>query len=185
MLRCPVLACVSLLITAPAAAATIDFSASVLNGNTATDLGLGAGRLGLEIDLNSAQPIDLAVDLEPGEEQVALHAIVFNFLAEDLASVELVLGGDATLSLVGDASDGFGAPVPVSTEPPAARIFFPSGEPVLFTIGDPLAAGLRDWQLEAAGRFSISIAPTPVPEPTTATLIALGLALVGGRLRRR
>lgn len=183
MLRLALLAPI-LLVVAPAHAATLDFSASTLNGSTVTDLG-GPGSLSLEIDVRSPLPIGLAVDLEPGDGPVAFQASVFNFLPRDLTSYVLTLSGGAVFSVLGDANDSQGRAAVVGGGTSLATIDFAIPEPVLFTIGNPVASGAQDWQIDVSGVTSGSFGLTlAVPEPAPAILLAMASA-AGALARRR
>lgn len=184
------LAVVALLASNGAArAASIDFAASELRGNSVVATDLGAGLLAIDPAFVNAQPIDLAIllDAEDVGAPLAWNALVDNLTGEVWSAFTIEVFG-ATSLFAGSAVANAGAVSGVDASATAAVLHFDPFEAAGIDLGAPFGVG-TDWSVDpGAAGFRIRFSPLAVPEPASLLAIGLGLAALAagrGRTHRR
>jgi hypothetical protein len=177
------------LVGATVQAATINTSASVLNGNNLTDLSTG-GLLSFDLDVVNTNQLALSIDLSSADlsaGSIAWNALFTNLSPASFTTYAVQIAG-ATISFIGDLTDTFQTPLSgLSTTATSAFITFPgTGEAAGFELGNPLGFTSNDWQLSGFTGSSITVylQANAVPEPSLAALLLLGAAFGTLRLRR-
>jgi hypothetical protein len=183
------LAVVLLVQAGVARAASIDFGASELRGNSVVVTDLGPGLLAIDPAFVSAAPIDLVVVL--GSEEVGAplfwNALVDNLTGEVWSAfrVEVFDGGSLSIRSI---SANAGAVAFVAATFASATIHFDPAEPAGIDLGAPFGVG-EDWNValgDGATSFRLRFAPVPVPEPSALLTMLFGLvALAGSRAHAR
>ena len=173
---------------AAARAASIDFAASELRGNSVVGTDLGPGLFAIDPAFASAAPIDLRIVLDAEDVGAPLrwNALVDNLTGEvwRAFSVEVF---DAVWLGVGSARANAGSISGVGATATAATLTFDPAEAAGIDLGAPFGVG-EDWSVDlgdvATTSFRLRLVPLPVPEPTSLLTIAIGLAaLLWGRSR--
>jgi hypothetical protein len=170
-----------------ARAASIDFGASELRGNSVVATDLGPGWLAIDPAFVNAEPIDLLILLE-AEDMGALlawNALVDNLSGEVWSAFTIEVFDAAALHAHSVyANAGVFAGIDATTT--AAVIHFDPAEAAGIDLGAPFGAG-ADWQVDVgdldATSFRIRFAPLAVPESASPIAIGALAALAAGRRR--
>ncbi len=173
-----------LAIGSAAHAASIDFAASELRGNTVTATNLGPGLLAIDPQFNSAAPIDLAIVLD-AEDGDALdwNALIDNLTGEVWSAFSIEVF-DATGLDAGSVVANAGAAASIDTTATSAVIHFDPAEAAGIDLGAPFGTGF-DWRVAAGdgATFRLRLAPVAVPEPASLLTLALGIAAIAAARR--
>lgn len=172
-----------------ARAASIDFAASELRGNSVVATDLGAGLLAIDPAFVNAEPIDLAIllDAEDLGAPLAWNALVDNLTGEVWSAFTVEVFG-ATSLFAGSTVANAGVVSGVGVTANSAVIAFDPAEAAGIDLGAPFGIG-TDWSVDLdAASFRIRFSPLAVPEPASLVAIGIGLAALAagrGRTRRR
>jgi hypothetical protein len=174
--------------TGIARAASVDFAASELRGNSVVVTDLGPGLLAIDPAFVSDAPIDLIIVLgaEDMGAPLAWNALVDNLTGEVWQAFTVEVFG-ATSMHVGSAVANAGAIAWIDATWATATLRFDPAEAAGIDLGAPFGVG-EDWRVDLGGldstSFRLRFAPLAVPE--SSTLLAIGGGLVAlARIRRR
>lgn len=173
----PLLIAVSLGFAGTARAASIDFAASELRGNTVIATDLGPGQLAIDPQFNSAAPIDLAIVLDAADAgALTWNALVDNLTGEVWSAFSVAVF-DASGLVAGSVVANAGGVASIATTTTSATIHFDPAEAAGIDLGAPFGAG-ADWLVEggAGATFRLHLAPVAVPEPASLLTLAFGIA---------
>jgi hypothetical protein len=163
-------------------AASIDFAASELRGNTVIATDLGPGQLAIDPQFNSAAPIDLVIVLDAADAgALAWNALVDNLSGEVWSAFSIAVF-DADGLVAGSVVANAGGVASIATTPTTATIHFDPAEAAGIDLGAPFGAG-ADWLVDAGAgaAFRLRFAPVAVPEPTSLLTLAFGIVLLATR----
>ncbi len=165
-------------------AASIDFAASTLRGNTVLATDLGPGLLAIDPHFTSAAPIDLLIVFAAGDAgSLAWNALVDNLTGEVWSAFSIEVF-DANALVAGSVVANAGAVASIATTIASATIHFDPAEAAGIDLGAPFGAG-ADWLVEAGAgaTFRLRLAPVAVPEPASLLMLALGVAAISAGRR--
>lgn len=175
---------VSLGFAGTASAASIDFAASELRGNTVVATDLGPGQFAIDPQFTSAAPIDLWIVLDAADAgALAWNALIDNLTGEVWSAFSVAVF-DADGLVAGSVVANAGGVGPIATTPTSATIHFDPAEAAGADLGAPFGAG-QDWLVEAgaSARFRLQLAPVAVPEPASLLTLAIGIAFLAASHR--
>jgi hypothetical protein len=171
-----------------ARAASIDFAASELRGNSVVVTNLGPSLLAIDPDFVSDAPIDLIVVLDAQDlgAPLAWNALVDNLTGEVWQAFSVEVFGAISMH-VGSALANAGAIAWIDATWATAALHFDPAEAAGIDLGAPFGVG-EDWRVDlgdgSTTSFRLRFAPLAVPEPSA--LLAIGGGLVAlARIRRR
>lgn len=163
-------------------AASVDFAASELRGNTVVATDLPPGLLAIDPHFTSAAPIDLLIVLAAEDAgALAWNALVDNLTGEVWSAFSIEVF-DANGLVAGSVVANAGGVASLATTPASATIHFDPAEAAGIDLGAPFGAG-EDWLVEAGAgaTFRLRFAPVAVPEPTSLVALALGITVLAAR----
>lgn len=163
-----------------ARAALVDASASDLRGNGLDVSVLEGGGLGLDPDFFFAEPMDIAIVLEPDDgPTIAWNALVDNLTGEVWSGFVVEVIGAALLP--GSAAANAGGIAAIEATPTTALVSLDPAEPAGLDLGAALGSGV-DWGVAIRdGGFVLRFRPVAVPEPGTLGAIGIGLVALAAR----
>ena len=166
-----------------ARAASVDFAASEVRGNSVVVTDLGPGLLAIDPAFVSAAPIDLIVILGSQDlgAPLAWNSLVDNLSGEVWRAFTVEVFGVIALH-AGSAVANAGAITGIDATATAATLRFDPAEAAGIDLGAPFGVG-ENWSVDLgdldSAAFRLRLAPLAVPEPTSLISIALGLVALG------
>jgi hypothetical protein len=173
-------------------AASIDFGASELRGNSVVATDLGAGLLAIDPAFAAAEPMDLLILLDTDDmgAPLAWNALIDNLTGEVWSAFTVEVFG-ATSLYAGSVVANAGALSGIDASATAAVLHFDPAEAAGIDLGAPFGIG-ADWSVDMgdldAASFRLRLSPLAVPEPASLIAIGFGLVALGagrGRSQRR
>ena len=171
-----------------ASAASIDFAASDLRGNSVAVTNLGPSLLAIDPRFVNDAPIDLIIilDAEDMGAPLAWNALVDNLTGEVWQAFSVEVFGAISMH-VGSAVANAGAIAWIDATWATATLRFDPAEAAGVDLGAPFGVG-EDWNVDlgtvATTSFRLRFAPLAVPEPSALLSILVGLAALAGSRRR-